>query len=354
MPLDTASLAIPTPGVSSSPRFVRLLIVLINGAILAYYVMTKIHQGDITGPIPANKSEREAWYRLKKRPWAIRFGGTKNEKGEKVGGTWIEYRRMEPYNTVIAATYMAYDKIKNAKDDDTRAEIFLEIANGMKNNVIDGSYFQGLQAAMNRHQKARGAVARFGASWVPYSSFWRSMSKAYEVYDEGAAKPREANEWIRAFSQTVPGLSGKLPAKLDMWGEESVIPGGVFRQWLPFKWAKETDDPVEKELERLEVYPGRPKQTITRNKEKVELSLEDYQKYAIDLGTKAKSRISKEIKSRGYNYRTDEQKSKILKKIFHKERSAALRRLNHQLSLRKLKKKPKNPKLNQTITGRSP
>jgi len=63
-----------------------------------------------------------------------------------MGNTWVSYRRIEPFNTVIAAAYVAYEAALGAGHQDTKDEIFFEIANGMKNNVIDGSYFQGLQA----------------------------------------------------------------------------------------------------------------------------------------------------------------------------------------------------------------
>ena len=268
----------------------------IEGAILAYYVWQKAAAGDITGDMPTSKTEREQWYRVKKMPWSIRFGGKINPKtGKKEGGTWLSYRRIEPFNTVVAAAATAYDKVKNKPEDEKlHTEIFLELASAMKNNVIDGNYLQGMQTLLNRHQSSKrlvSSVARLGVSWFPYSSFFRSMGRAYEALTEGSAKPREGSEWMKAVSSVIPGLSGKLPAKLDVWGNESVIPGGVFRQWLPYKWSEEKYDPVEKELEKLNIYPGLPNKTVTINGKKVELDEDIYKKYCIDLGSKMKKRI---------------------------------------------------------------
>ena len=46
-------------------------------------------------------------------------------------------------------------------------------------------------------------------------------------------------------------VSNKVPARLTIWGDETVIPGTILQHWLPYKWSKETSDPVEIELGRL-------------------------------------------------------------------------------------------------------
>ena len=77
------------------------------------------------------------------------------------------------------------------------------------------------------------------------------MNRAYEKATEGEAKVRESGTWLSALAHVIPGLSGQVPAKLNIWGDEVVIPGSVLQHWLPYKWSKETQDPVEIELERL-------------------------------------------------------------------------------------------------------
>ncbi|RJQ58944.1 MAG: hypothetical protein C4530_09990 [Desulfobacteraceae bacterium] len=276
----------------------------IEGAILAYLVMQKVAAGEITGPPPKNPNELEAWHRLGKLPWA-----------GKIGDNWYQYRRAEPFNTVAAMTYTAYDQLVNAKDDATREEIFMNLALGLKENVIDGSYFEGLQAVFDRYGKRKGMIPRFAASWFPYSSFFRSINRAYEVVTEGEAKPREGNEWLKAFSQVIPGLSGTMPAKLDVWGEEAVIPGGILRQWLPYKWRTETADPLEKELERLDMYPARPQETIEYRDKKYEIPEDLYRPYAISLGHTLKSKLTEMITMEDYAGLSDDYKLKRLDRV---------------------------------------
>lgn len=286
----------------------------IEGAIISMVILSLCAGGRITGPIPDKKNEREAWYRQGKKPWAI-----------KIGDTWYEYRRIEPFNTVIAMAASLYDKILNAPEDKTLTEKFAEFVGQVKWNLLDGSYFAGLQSIFNRHGKRKAMVPRFAASWVPFSSFFRSINRATEVALEGSAKPREGSkvgpipkEWAQAFSQVIPGLSGKMPAKLTLWGDEAVIPGGIFRQWLPYRWAEQIDDPVEKALEEGGYYPGLPSRKITINGVKIELDEKLYREYAINFGAALKQQFKETINSKSWLKKTKDEKYASLKKDRHK------------------------------------
>jgi hypothetical protein len=310
----------------------------IEGAILTAYIWHKLEKGEITGEAPKTKSQREALYRRGQKPWAI-----------KHGDTWIQYRRMEPYNTAIASAAIAYDKFQNAKDDKTRTEIFGEAARALTNNVLDSSYLQGLQGLFDKHGAFKTQAPRFFASFVPYSGFWRSINRAYEKATEGEAKVRKKDNLVSAFSQVIPGLSGKIPAEIDVWGEEKVIPGSILQHWLPYKWSKENPDKAEKELARLDIYPGHPKKNVTINRREVTLDDDIYKGYAVLYGRNAKQAISYIIGSRDtlpkpllplgpklasfrkvYSKVTDDTKRRMLDNVLTTIRSAALRRAKMQ------------------------
>ena len=296
-------------GMGRGSRTPSVIAKQIQGAIITAYVWDKIDKGEITGGMPESKAKRESWYRQGKMPWAL-----------KMGDTWYSYRRIEPFNTVVASAYVAHQAVTKETDQKKIDDIFFEIANGMKNNVIDGSYFQGLQTVMNKHQKAEGAIARFGASFVPYSSFLRSMSRAYEVGTEGNAKAREGDAYQKSFSTVLPWLVDKPPAKLNVWGEEAVIPGGMLRQWLPFKWVDESKDPVELEFEKLGFYPSVPSQTVTINGVRTKLDAGIYRKYVQTFGIDAKKSMHAIIGTARYQKSSQAGKSDdIHEKIIKRE-----------------------------------
>ena len=306
----------------------------VEGSMLSLYMLYKCDAGEITGAAPSNPAERERFYAQGKKPWAVRLGNN-----------WVSYRRVEPFNSVFASVSVAYDNLKNAKDDDSRMKIFGKMANDFKNNLLDSSYFSGMQQIFNRHQKLEEAPQRFVSSFVPYSSFWRSMNRAYEKATLGDAKLREGGTWLSALAHVIPGLSDKVPAELNIWGDEVVIPGSILQHWLPYKWSKETQDPVEIELERLNkalkdsptglrVYPGQPMQTITYRGEKIKLKDDVYRDYLIDLGRELRTKYEETINSSGYQDRPNERKAEMLNKKTRKARN----RIRNKL-LRKINRK---------------
>ena len=292
----------------------------IEGLALTLYVMSKVDQDEITGAAPPEKTKREAFYRQGKKPWAI-----------KMGDEWVQYRRIEPFNTPIASAAIGYDEIVNADDEETATEIFGSVADGIVKNLIDSSYLQGVTNVLDRFGKRKGAIERTVAGFVPYSSFWRSINRSAEVMMEGEAKFREAQTLFDAFSQVIPGLSGNAPAKMDIWGKEIVIEGGVLRQWLPYKWSKQTADDLELELERLGVYPGLPGKTMTIDGKKVELPDDLYREYAISLGSDLKQVLDTAIATPGYQNIAKQQlnpeisilfRQKFLQRIMNSTRNA--------------------------------
>ena len=276
----------------------------IEGAIITLYVMNKAAKGEITGEWPDSLNERQAWERQGKKPWSIQYGDT-----------WYSYRRIDPFATPIAIAAVAYDKIKNAEDDETATEIFMDTAKAVKEFVLDASYLQMAGRILDKFGQWKGMFQRQVASFTPYSSFWRSINRAYEVATEGKALRRESASWLGAFATVIPTLSGGVPAKLDIWGAEIPIPGGIFRQWLPWKWSKETTDPVEKELEKLNIYPGLPGQGLTIDGKMTKLDDDIYRDYCIAFGHEAKAEIEKMISNPRYKPKPDEIKIKILDDI---------------------------------------
>lgn len=312
----------------------KILAKQIEGSVLGLYILSKLDKGEITGAAPKSKAARDAFYRQGKKPWGIR-----------IGDTWYQYRRIEPFNTVIASVAIAHDAIQNAKDDETRTEIFGTMVEGLAENVIDSSYLQGVTNILDRYGRRKGMLERTTASFVPYSSFWRSINRAADVAFEGKTLVRDTKSLLGAFSQVIPGLSDKAPARLNVWGEEIPIEGGVFRQWLPYKWSKEKEDATEKMLESLEIYPGLPKQQVTIKGQKVKLPDNIYRNYCISYGHKAKKILDKTVSKPSFKHKKDELKIKQLDSIMTTIRYRELERAKREYT-----KKTKGIKIPEGFT----
>jgi len=246
----------------------------IEGLILTTYALKKFMTGDIIGEQPDNKAERDAMYRRGEKPWSIR-----------IGDEWFQYRRVEPFSTVIGATSIVAQKLKEHASENEISEALLNSAAAYKNFLIDSSYLSGISQIFDRYGSREGMIKRTATSMVPYSSFWRSIQRAYEAEVQGEAKLRESNDWLDAFRINIPpGLMKGSPSRLNVWGEEIILEGGAFRQWLPFKWSKETRDPVELTLKKLNTYPTPPSQEVTYRKKRIKLDDEVYRDFVLRSG----------------------------------------------------------------------
>ena len=264
----------------------------LEGAILTYMLMEKIEAGEITGDVPTDPAAKRAFYRQGKLPWSA-----------KIGDKYRAYRRAEPFNTIIATAAIAHDKITNAKDDATKTDIFLGIVDDMKDNFIDSAYMSGVSRLFfNRYKNDNGNhIKNFAnniiASFVPYSSFLRSMARSYEALDKGDVTLRERErpegKWYDPFLMQLPEMPKKFPARLNVWGEDIKIEGNMFRQWLPYKYTTASKDPVEIGLEKLNVHPDVPAKKIKHKGEMVTLDDDIYRKYAMGAGARTYEYYSK-------------------------------------------------------------
>ncbi len=279
----------------------------IEGSLVAFTTFMAAYTGkiELVGEVPTGTAARKAFYRQGKKAWSIGVG----EPGKR---TYIQYRRIEPFNTTLAALTIAYNKAMNAKDDETAAEAFSEAAKSVAKNFIDSSYLQGVTNILNRHGGAKGMPQRMAASFVPYSGFFRSMNRAIEAFGagyektgtiiggltEGSAKIREKgegisdiNSWKSAFSQVIPFLSKLQRPEINIWGKDIKLQGGVFRQWLPYKWSTQEPDITEQALEKLEVYPGKPTKKFRQGNKDYEFDDGIYRKFRLTYGHSAKKKL---------------------------------------------------------------
>lgn len=317
----------------------------ILGSIIAVYTLNQVVKGNITGPAPKKSSEREAFFRQGKQPWSFKWNGK-----------WVSYRRIEPFNTIFAFAYAFNDSFgKGSEDDKSLTQKFIKFSDTIFKNFIDTSYFSGLQGLFQRYEGAREKqLARTVGTLVPYSGFLRSMGRAYEALTEGEAKLREperienVKDIVTALTDVIPIASQKNEPQLNVWGENIVLPGGPFRQWLPYKWSEGTSDRVEKALEKMnkelkadgenEVYPGLPQKYLRQGRRKIDIPDDLYRDYAIYSGTKAKQRLDTVVKSASWDKYKPLTKAKKVDEIIRLERTRARQKLTREMKKRGLLK----------------
>ena len=293
----------------------QVLVKQIEGAMIALVVASMFDDDEITGDVPANKAEREAFYRQGKKPWSI-----------KIGDTWYQYRRVEPFNTPVAAVGILYDTWKRTGEEPSTEFVYRSAA-GFVNNIIDSSYLSGLTQVLDSVRKAdkwpqklTNMFDRTIASFSPMSSFQRSFVRAIEAVDKEGAILRKPKGAIETLAAATPFISEMVPARKDVWGEEVVIEGSPLAQWLPWKAAKATKDVVEKEIERLHglgllEYPGMPAKRMSVAGKKLELDDDQYDRLITDGGKAAKKKLDSLVGTSYWKMLSDKEKAARIKRI---------------------------------------
>lgn len=298
----------------------QVLVKQIEGAMIALVVASMFDDDEITGDVPANKAEREAFYRQGKKPWSI-----------KVGDTWYQYRRVEPFNTPIAAVGILYDTWKRTGEEPSTEFVYRSAA-GFVNNIIDSSYLSGLTQVLDSVRKAdkwpqklTNMFDRTIASFSPMSSFQRSFVRAIEAVDKEGAILRKPKGAVETLAAATPFISEMVPARKDVWGEEVVIEGSPLAQWLPWKAAKATKDVVEKEIERLHglgllSYPGMPAKYMSVAGKRLDLDDERYDKLITESGQASKKKLDSLVGTSYWKMLSDKEKASRIQRIIKSDR----------------------------------
>lgn len=329
-----------TPGVGAlkflggkvkGPEVTQVLVKQIEGAIIALIIASMFDDDKITGDVPANKAEREAFYRQGKKPWSI-----------KLGNRWYQYRRIEPFNTPIASIGILYDTWKRTGEE-ISTEFAWRASASFVNNVIDSSYLSGLTQVLDSVRKAdkwpqklTNMFDKTAASFSPFSSFQRSFVRAIEAIDkEGAVvrKPKGAWETLKAAT---PWASVGVTPRKNVWGEDVVIPGTWLEQWLPWKTAKETADKVEIEIERLNSlglipYPGMPAKYMSIKGERIDLDDEQFDALVTESGKAVKKRLDNLVGTAYWKMLSDKEKTSRIQRIIRTERKKSRNKIKRQL-----------------------
>ena len=290
------------------------------GTLITTYFATHYLDGNLTGAVPRKKAEREAFYRQGKLPWSIR-----------IGDQWIQYRRIEPFNTALSAVAVAGDAWRE-KGKEPALELIGRMGLEMANNLVDSSYLSqlsDLMAAVNRGDNGFRAMSRFiqrfPTAFVPYSSFLRSISRATEAFGEEGAVLRNPDGTLQTIAAQTPGLTQSVTPRKDVWGRTILLEGGAFRQFLPYKAKKQTNEKLEIELERLGIYPGMPSKKIGD----IELTKEEYDRYLTRSGEKIYKALTRIVNASGWDnlddFLQERRIRRLIIRIREKERARLLR-----------------------------
>lgn len=228
--------------------------------------------GHITGDGPANSAERASLQRTGWQPNSVRV---------RIGGTdanptyrYFSFRGMEPVATSMHIAANTVDILRHSNWDDDDAELTeLGIAASMSimSQVTSQSYMSGASALFDALSDPR----RYG------ENYWENIAKlpvplaVSQVARAQDPTVRMTTTLIGAFKSQIPGLSATLPPQRDLWGREITRSSGLgdFYDSVSPIYSRTTENaqPIDQELNRIELYIPQPPLSINQGGAKVSL-----------------------------------------------------------------------------------
>jgi hypothetical protein len=306
-----------TPGVglalnreSAKALDLTLLARQFEGAVMTFLFLSVFGEDEITMGAPDNPVERADFYNQGKIPWSVKMPA----HIPSIGGSWVSYRNAEPFNTSLTITASLRQMMDSAttESDSDVAGAFLAASQGMVDNLIESTYTENIKRALfpsGRFDPVTGAIRtakRVPPNLMLYSNFWRSLNRGLEagvwpLEDPTGAPLREEIDMLSMLANVIPfnatfwsQLDTGVPRgeiKVDGFGEEIILPGGMWRQWLPLRWNTPDLDPVEERMAEAEWMPGLPSRSFTIDGQEVTMEGEEYWTYAAAYGAATKKAI---------------------------------------------------------------
>lgn len=251
-----------------------------TSAMLAFADATM--SGQVSGRGPVEKGTKEAMMREGWKPYSI-----------KVGERWYPYNRLDPIGSLIGMSADATETFLHADhaalDDPDTEKLAVAGALAFAGNITNKTYLSGLSSvieALNDPQRsAESWSQRLAGSVIP-----AGVAGVTRLEDPTV---REVNSMGDAIRARIPGLSGDLPPRLDMWGDPITTESGfgkAFDAFTPVTTKKPTPEPIDQELLRLEANVTGPPRKTSFNGVTVDLSQypQAYARYVELAGNKWK------------------------------------------------------------------
>ena len=263
------------------------------GSALVAFIAMEAADGNVTGGFPRDASKRDRFYREKKLPYAI-----------KMGDQWYEYKRVDPFASVVALT---------ADMVSTEDKSIGSLINIVSQNLQDKTYLSGLAdlaAVWTGDPWERDAAIKSAILGAAFPSIVGHVARSADPTVRSAKTVTERTQAL------IPGMSQDLPARVNViGGTVQRANKGLNYFFNPFQSADATIDPVTEELMNIDKTLAVPDQSFERDKVKYVFTQEQYEDYAKITGLKMYSELQKLFATPRYQRLDAEEKENAIDKI---------------------------------------
>jgi hypothetical protein len=275
-------------------------------------------QGKLTGKAPDNPNERKIWYEAGNQPYTMQVGN-KRVPFIALGIVGLQWAAISDY---LDAQEQLDAKTKQTGEPDTNAFI-KKLAASIEGQASAAPFFAGINQVVDLLKQTETAVvdlaANIASRAIPASGAVRQVARATDptVKETGRFKDVGLGKSIKEkVMSDIPGLSKKVPARVN-----SVTGGKTVRQnvgglkgFFPYTPTEMANDPVIKEMMRLNVYPSGAGKSFKKDGKVRQLTRAEYQEYERSIATWYSS-AKQELESDDYKTGTDKYRTLRLTNI---------------------------------------
>lgn len=249
---------------------------VVGSAVMGWFVNAEMN-GRVSGDLPRDQQERDAWKLEGKQPNSI-----------LIGDRWVSFARFGPAGDLanLGANIGAVIQYLKADDDEAMTKATYHAAEAAAHIIVDEVGFQSLANLFEAYHDPdkRGAqwVASTAASFLPFSSLLGQTASVMDPYG------REAKTIIDGIKYKIPGQRQTLLPKRDWSGAPLDNPqfGNIIRQRVV------NSNPVDMEMERLQIHPAPPSDRVGG----VKLPPRLYDQYQVAAGTITRALLENWVK----------------------------------------------------------
>lgn len=272
---------------------------LAAGTGLALGAWALASRGEITGSYPEDPGERALWEAESIKPYSI-----------KVGGRWQSYGRFQPVGQYLAGAAALKDAL--ARDDDKTAQAhFTKLLFDSMRGITEQPFLQGMSSLIDAIDGKPGAANRFFSGTVT----GLVPNAARDVRYQTDPVQRESRGIVPSVMNMVPGLSQKLPARVDVTGRDVRYDPNRLARFSKVS-SLETPTPETRAYREAGYVPPRAP-GVMRVKvagERIALTPAERHDYEQQVGAETSLRVRRVISTEAFARMTQEQKAKKLRK----------------------------------------
>lgn len=277
-------------------------------------------KGLATGVVDDDPSRRERDKAAGRMPMSIR-----------IGNRWHQVGGISPVGNLLAlGASLRREATQPLNDESSRTGNLMEIGT---HTVTEQPLLKGISALSDALQQpgSKGAsfVGNLAGSVIP-----TVVSDAGGLLD---GKRREANSIVEKVESRIPVLRSRLPEAFDVLGRPLESRATAFLDPTLTTTAREANDPVDRELVRLDIGVGRAPAHVMVNDKQVNLTSEQAYDYRRRVGEAMYKDLKRVIESPMYGSLSDEKRRKLLTGAIQNTREKENVQLRRRLKLPKKK-----------------